>query len=94
MEDIYYWWNLQIMYGYEVNGRCTSPCHLWLTGCEGEMGSQLKRLLGFDKWIIGKELTIYWSITRAKGKSSISHSRCRNCSGGTWSEENIYWLVD
>ena len=47
------------MYGYEVNGRCTSPCHLWLTGCEGEMGSQLKRLLGFDKWIIGKELTIY-----------------------------------
>ena len=69
-------------------------CHLWLTGCEGEMGSQLKRLLGFDKWIIGKELTIYWSITRAKGKSSISHSRCRNCSGGTWSEENIYcWWI-
>ncbi|KAG2684517.1 hypothetical protein I3760_10G080800 [Carya illinoinensis] len=45
----------QIMYCYAVNGRCSSPCHLWLTGCEGEMGSQLKRLPGFDKWIIEKE---------------------------------------
>ena len=43
------------MYCYAVNGRCTSPCHLWLTGCEGEMGSQLKRLPGFDNWIIEKE---------------------------------------
>ncbi|KAL0012086.1 hypothetical protein SO802_007194 [Lithocarpus litseifolius] len=33
-----------ILYGYAVNGRCTCPCHLWLIGCEGEMGSQLKRL--------------------------------------------------
>ncbi|XP_041028735.1 tRNA (guanine(9)-N1)-methyltransferase [Juglans microcarpa x Juglans regia] len=45
----------QIMYCYAVNGRCSSPCHLWLTGCEGEMGSQLQRLPGFDKWIIEKE---------------------------------------
>ncbi|KAL4628080.1 hypothetical protein ACB092_05G210900 [Castanea dentata] len=45
----------QIMYCYAVNGRCASPCHLWLTGCEGEMGSQLKRLPGFDNWIIEKE---------------------------------------
>ena len=43
------------MYCYAVNGRCASPCHLWLTGCEGEMGSQLKRLPGFDNWIIEKE---------------------------------------
>uniref|UniRef100_A0A7N2LSL2 tRNA (guanine(9)-N(1))-methyltransferase n=1 Tax=Quercus lobata TaxID=97700 RepID=A0A7N2LSL2_QUELO len=47
--------DLIIMYCYAVNGRCTSPCHLWLTGCEGEMGSQLKRLPGFDNWIIQKE---------------------------------------
>ncbi|KAI4296059.1 hypothetical protein L6164_036049 [Bauhinia variegata] len=45
----------QIMYCYAVNGRCTSPAHLWLTGCNGEMGNQLKRIPGFDKWIIEKE---------------------------------------
>ncbi|KAA8519225.1 hypothetical protein F0562_013481 [Nyssa sinensis] len=45
----------QIMYCYAVNGRCTSPSHLWLTGCQGEMESQLQRLPGFEKWIIEKE---------------------------------------
>lgn len=47
------------MYCYAVNGRCTNPGHLWLTGCEGEMGSQLQRLPGFDKWIIEKESRSY-----------------------------------
>lgn len=49
----------QIMYCYAANGRCTSPGHLWLTGCEGNMGSQLNRLPGFDKWIIEKESRSY-----------------------------------
>ncbi|KAM6585552.1 hypothetical protein CsatB_012554 [Cannabis sativa] len=45
----------QIMYCYAVNGRCTNPGHLWLTGCAGEVGTQLQRLPGFDKWIIEKD---------------------------------------
>ncbi|KAF3616528.1 putative regulation of nuclear pre-mRNA domain-containing protein 1B-like [Capsicum annuum] len=45
----------QIMYCYAVNGRCSCPAHLWLTGCQGEMQDQLQRLPGFDKWIIEKE---------------------------------------
>lgn len=49
----------QIMYCYAVNGRCPSPCHLWLTGCKGEMENQLQRLPGFDKWIIEKESRSY-----------------------------------
>uniref|UniRef100_A0A2P2IIL7 tRNA (guanine(9)-N(1))-methyltransferase n=1 Tax=Rhizophora mucronata TaxID=61149 RepID=A0A2P2IIL7_RHIMU len=49
----------QIMYCYAVNGRCTSPGHLWLTGCQGEMGNQLQKLPGFDKWIIEKESRSY-----------------------------------
>lgn len=49
----------QIMYCYAVNRRCASPCHLWLTGCNGKMGSQLQRLPGFDKWIIEKENQSY-----------------------------------
>ncbi|PON90296.1 tRNA (guanine-N1-)-methyltransferase [Trema orientale] len=49
----------QIMYCYAVNGRCTNPGHLWLTGLAGEMGSQLQRLPGFDKWIIEKEKQSY-----------------------------------
>ncbi|KAG9448566.1 hypothetical protein H6P81_008531 [Aristolochia fimbriata] len=49
----------QIMYCYAVNGRCASPCHLWLTGCEGEMESQLLKLPGFDKWCIEKEKQSY-----------------------------------
>lgn len=47
------------MYCYAVNGRCPSPCHLWLTGCKGEMENQLQRLPGFDKWIIEKESRSY-----------------------------------
>ncbi|MCI26119.1 tRNA (guanine-N1)-methyltransferase [Trifolium medium] len=43
------------MYCYAANGRCESPAHLWLTGCEGEMDDQLKKIPGFDKWIIEKE---------------------------------------
>lgn len=43
------------MYSYAVNGKCASPGHLWLTGCKGELESQLQRLPGFDKWIIEKE---------------------------------------
>ncbi|KAF3592948.1 hypothetical protein DY000_02024857 [Brassica cretica] len=34
----------QIMYCYAVNGRSTSPCHLWLTGIKGEMSRQLDKL--------------------------------------------------
>ncbi|KNA03962.1 hypothetical protein SOVF_204210 [Spinacia oleracea] len=49
----------QIMYCYAVNSRCTSPGHLWLTGCEGNMGDHLNRLPGFDKWIIEKENRSY-----------------------------------
>ncbi|KAJ7967845.1 tRNA (Guanine(9)-N1)-methyltransferase [Quillaja saponaria] len=49
----------QIMYCYAVNGRCTSPAHLWLTGCKGEMDNQLKRLPGFDKWMMEKENQSY-----------------------------------
>ncbi|KAK7412750.1 hypothetical protein VNO78_04346 [Psophocarpus tetragonolobus] len=49
----------QIMYCYAVNGRCASPAHLWLTACDGEMDSALKRIPGFDKWIIEKENRSY-----------------------------------
>ncbi|KAI3745337.1 hypothetical protein L1987_58448 [Smallanthus sonchifolius] len=45
----------QIMYCYAVNGRSAVPCHLWLTGYEGEIESQLQKMPGFDKWIIDKD---------------------------------------
>ena len=47
------------MYCYAVNGRCSFPAHLWLTGCRGEMETQLQRLPGFGKWIIEKEKQSY-----------------------------------
>lgn len=31
------------------------PCRLWLTGYEGEIGSQIEKIPGFDKWIIEKD---------------------------------------
>ncbi|KAK9051839.1 hypothetical protein SSX86_028467 [Deinandra increscens subsp. villosa] len=49
----------QIMYCYAVNGRSTVPCHLWLTGYEGEIESQLQKMPGFDKWIIEKDTGPY-----------------------------------
>ncbi|KAL7606140.1 uncharacterized protein LOC111886228 [Lactuca sativa] len=45
----------QIMYCYAVNGRSVIPSHLWLTGYEGEIGNQLQKIPGFDKWIIEKD---------------------------------------
>lgn len=47
------------MYCYSVNGRSPTPAHLWLTGCDGDMGSQLQRMPGFDKWIVEKENRSY-----------------------------------
>ncbi|KAE8736204.1 ACT domain-containing protein DS12 [Hibiscus syriacus] len=49
----------QITYCYGVNGRCNLPAHLWLTGVQGEMETQLQLLPGFDKWIIEKERQSY-----------------------------------
>ncbi|KAJ0965320.1 hypothetical protein J5N97_026458 [Dioscorea zingiberensis] len=49
----------QIMYCYAVNGKCASPAHLWLTGCSGEIGAQLQRLSGYEKWMIEKESRSY-----------------------------------
>ncbi|CAN7102423.1 unnamed protein product, partial [Brassica rapa subsp. narinosa] len=49
----------QIMYCYAMNGRSTSPCHLWLTGIKGEMSRQLDKLPGFEKWFIEKESRCY-----------------------------------
>ncbi|CAE6213491.1 unnamed protein product [Arabidopsis arenosa] len=49
----------QIMYCYAVNGRSTSPCHLWLTGVQGKMSTELDKLPGFEKWFIEKESRCY-----------------------------------
>ncbi|KAK8950312.1 hypothetical protein KSP40_PGU016854 [Platanthera guangdongensis] len=49
----------QILYCYAANGKCESPAHLWLTGCKGEIGTQLQRISGYDKWIIEKEEKSY-----------------------------------
>ncbi|KAH7674346.1 tRNA (guanine9-N1)-methyltransferase protein [Dioscorea alata] len=49
----------QIMYCYAVNGKCPSPAHLWLTGCNGEIQAQLEKLPGFEKWMIEKESKSY-----------------------------------
>ncbi|KAH9615557.1 hypothetical protein KSS87_004090 [Heliosperma pusillum] len=61
----------QIMYCYAVNGRCTSPCHLLLTGCEGNMETQLRRIPGFDKWIIEKESRSYIEALQDKKDSLV-----------------------
>ncbi|KAI0511680.1 hypothetical protein KFK09_012312 [Dendrobium nobile] len=52
----------QIMYCYAANGKCEYPAHLWLTGCNGNIGSQLQRLPGYDKWIIEKESRPYIEV--------------------------------
>ncbi|GMH16797.1 hypothetical protein Nepgr_018638 [Nepenthes gracilis] len=49
----------QIMYCYAVNGRSASPAHLWLTGCDLDIETLLKRISGFDNWIIEKETRSY-----------------------------------
>ncbi|KAJ8452052.1 hypothetical protein Cgig2_016633 [Carnegiea gigantea] len=61
----------QIMYCYAVNGRCSSPGHLWLTGCEGNIDSYLNRLPGFNKWIIEKESRSYIEALKDQKESLI-----------------------
>ncbi|TKY72276.1 tRNA (guanine(9)-N1)-methyltransferase [Spatholobus suberectus] len=61
----------QIMYCYAVNGRCASPAHLWLTGCDGEMESALKRIPGFDKWIVEKENRSYVEALRDRKEDLV-----------------------
>lgn len=61
----------QIMYCYAVNGRCASPAHLWLTGCGGEMESELKRIPGFEKWIIEKENRCYIEALRDRKEDLV-----------------------
>ncbi|KAK4794104.1 hypothetical protein SAY86_012098 [Trapa natans] len=47
------------MYCYALNGKSPMPAHLWLTGCDAYMGSQLWSLSGLDKWIVEKERRPY-----------------------------------
>ncbi|GAB2269853.1 hypothetical protein Dimus_004772 [Dionaea muscipula] len=61
----------QIMYCYAVNGRCTSPCHLWLTGCNGDIETQLNKLPGFDKWIIEKEGRSYIEALQSQEENLV-----------------------
>ncbi|XP_078160438.1 tRNA (guanine(9)-N1)-methyltransferase-like [Carex rostrata] len=49
----------QIICCYGANSRSTNPTHLWLTGCTGEMEARLKKIPGFDKWLIEKETRPY-----------------------------------
>ncbi|XP_010530074.1 PREDICTED: tRNA (guanine(9)-N1)-methyltransferase [Tarenaya hassleriana] len=52
----------QIMYCYAMNGRSACPCHLWLTGCRGQIDTRLQKLPGFDKWMIEKEDRSYVEV--------------------------------
>ncbi|KAI5671269.1 hypothetical protein M9H77_11633 [Catharanthus roseus] len=61
----------QIMYCYAVNGRCASPAHLWLTGCQGEMQSQLLRVPGYEKWFIEKENRPYVEVFQERKEDLV-----------------------
>lgn len=59
------------MYCYAVNGRCASPAHLWLTGCQGEMQSQLLRVPGYEKWFIEKENRPYVEVFQERKEDLV-----------------------
>ncbi|XP_075523065.1 tRNA (guanine(9)-N1)-methyltransferase [Primulina tabacum] len=61
----------QIMYCYAINGRCASPAHLWLTGCQGEMQNQLQRIPGYDNWIIEKKEKSYFEAFLDKRENLV-----------------------
>ncbi|KAL9663513.1 hypothetical protein QQ045_018900 [Rhodiola kirilowii] len=49
----------QIIFSYAANGRCSSPSHLWLTACRGDMETHLLQIPGYGNWIIEKESRSY-----------------------------------
>ncbi|KAK9089907.1 hypothetical protein Scep_028989 [Stephania cephalantha] len=61
----------QIMYCYAVNGRTASPAHLWLLGCKGEIGAQLQRLPGFEKWMIEKDDKSYIEVLQDQKENLV-----------------------
>ena len=52
----------QVMYSYAANGRAEIPCRLSLTGCAGDIRSQLDRISGFGNWLLHKEDKSYMEV--------------------------------
>lgn len=50
------------MYSYAANGRAETPCRLSLTGCKGEIRSQLEKISGFNNWVMHKEEKSYIEV--------------------------------
>lgn len=52
------------MFCYAANGKSSSPSHLWLTSCRGDMETQLLKIPGYENWIIEKEKESYIEILK------------------------------
>ncbi|CAM6007910.1 unnamed protein product [Sphagnum balticum] len=52
----------QVMYSYAANGRAEAPCRLSLTGCTGDIHTQLEKISGFNNWLLHKQERSYLSV--------------------------------
>jgi tRNA (guanine9-N1)-methyltransferase len=50
------------MYSYAANGRAEAPCRLSLTGCTGDIHTQLEKISGFNNWLLHKQERSYLSV--------------------------------
>lgn len=53
---------VQVMYSYAANGKAEVPCRLSLTGCNGDIRTQLERHAGFQNWLLHKEDKSYLEV--------------------------------
>ncbi|MCO5564570.1 hypothetical protein L7F22_018234 [Adiantum nelumboides] len=61
----------QVMYSYSANAKAAVPARLSLTGCKGEILDHLKKLSGFDNWLLHKEEQSYLEVFKDRKQDLV-----------------------
>ncbi|KAH7291072.1 hypothetical protein KP509_30G075300 [Ceratopteris richardii] len=61
----------QVMYSYSMNAKAALPARLSLTGCKGEVLDHLKRVSGFENWLLHKEHQSYLEVFKERKQDLV-----------------------
>lgn len=61
----------QVMYSYSANAKAAVPACLSLTGCVGEILGHLKRMSGFENWLLHKEEQSYLEVFKDRKEDLV-----------------------
>ncbi|KAI5072487.1 hypothetical protein GOP47_0012593 [Adiantum capillus-veneris] len=61
----------QVMYSYSANAKAAVPARLSLTGCNGEILDHLKKMSGFENWLLHKEEQSYLEVFKDRKQDLV-----------------------